>query len=192
MSTPSSCLVASPTGTSRPAYTLAEMLVSVAAMGVLMVGISSAILLATQAIDDGENPSARIREASATADQFIQDASCALSFSEKTSTAVTFTVPDRDDDEQPETIRYVWSSAGGGSITRTYNGGSAIPIAEDVSVVLLQWEIEEVTVPGPAGPEVRYYATAVNFMIRVGTGTDLSTGVNAGVALLNRPEVPAP
>ena len=112
-------------------FTLIEMLVSIAIMTVLVTGIASAIMLATRAAEGAGQPAA-LAEASRVVDQITAELAVALSFSERTNIAVTFTVPDRDSDEAPETIRYAWSGVAGHPLTRTYNGGATQPIAQNV------------------------------------------------------------
>jgi len=107
------------------------MLVSVAVMTTLVVGISSAIVLATRTAEGAGQPTA-LADAARVIDQITADLAVALTFNERTDTEVTFTVPDRDADETPETIRYAWSGVGGDPLTRTYNGGEPYAIAQDV------------------------------------------------------------
>ena len=116
----------------RPGYTLVEMLICTASMGVLMVGVSSAILLATQALDDGRNPSARIHWTGLTAAEILRDLAEATSVPERSATAITCTVPDRDGDDVDEIIRYAWSGTPGDAVMRQYNGGTAESVLEDV------------------------------------------------------------
>lgn len=62
----------------------------------------------------------------------LADIQLAQSFSENTTTAVTFTVPDRNGDNNPETIRYAWSGNAGDPLTRQYNSGAVVTVAENV------------------------------------------------------------
>ena len=39
----------------------------------------------------------------------LADLQLATGFTERTTKAATFTVPDRDGDSKPETLRYAWS-----------------------------------------------------------------------------------
>ena len=118
-------------GRRRAGFTLIEMLVSIAIMTVLVVGIASAIMLATHAAEGAGQPAA-LADAARVIDQITAELAVALSFSERTSTVVTFTVPDRDSDDAPETIRYAWSGVDGDPLTRQYNGGATQPIVQNV------------------------------------------------------------
>lgn len=114
--------------------------------------------------DAGSSPAAQTALARATAERIVDDLRLALAFSEFTATAATFTVPDRDADAAPETIRYAWSGAGGSTIaigqasyaiapyvvTRQYNGGPPVALAQDVRAVDLKNLSRTV---GPIKPE---------------------------------------
>jgi len=112
-------------------FTLIEMLVSIAIMSVLVTGIASAIVLATRAAEGAGQPAA-LADAARVIDQITAELAVALTFSERTGIAVTFTVPDRDADEASETIRYAWSGVDGDPLTRQYNGGATQPIVQNV------------------------------------------------------------
>lgn len=127
-------------------FTLIELLVSIAIMAVLVAGIASAIMLATRAAEGAGQPAVQA-EAARLIDQMTTDLALTLSFSERTATAVTFTVPDRDDDEAPETIRYAWSGVPGDPLTRTYEGGEAMTIAENVHQFNLTYLLKTLTPP---------------------------------------------
>ncbi len=125
----------------RAGFTLAEVIVSAASMAVLMVGIASAVLLASQAIDDGGNPATNVHAATTAADQIVRDVSSALSISEQSATVLAFAVPDRDGDEEDELIRYAWSETPGDSLTRQYNDGNSVAILDDVQEFQLGYDL---------------------------------------------------
>ena len=116
---------------SRDGYTLVELIVSVALSSLLMVGLGSALLVGTRALDDGNTVRNRSEGAEVLSD-VLRDLRLAKSFTEKTQTAVTFTVPDRDGDTFPETIRYSWAGGAGDPLLYKYNAELATPIAADV------------------------------------------------------------
>ena len=101
----------------RPAFTLAELLVSTASAGLLLAGMMSSIYVASRA-SDVDATVARTIDGSQLAEQIAEELTNATSFREKTATSVTFNVADRDADGDPEIIRYAKSS---GSLIRTYN-----------------------------------------------------------------------
>jgi prepilin-type N-terminal cleavage/methylation domain-containing protein len=128
------------------AFTLIEMLVSIAVMAVLVTGIASAIVLATRTAEGAAQPG-DLADAAGVVDQITAELAVALSFSERTATAVTFTVPDRDGDEAPETIRYAWSGVAGDPLTRAYKGGEAQAIAQDVQQFNLTYLVKSLAPP---------------------------------------------
>lgn len=135
----------------RGGYTLVEMAVSCAIVAVLMLAVASALHLTLSATADVTAAAALNRENGSVADQVGSDLNLALDFTERTATAVTFSVPDRaapgDADRGPDTIRYAWWPTGSPAdlttdpptdaipayaLTRQYNGGPVRVFARDV------------------------------------------------------------
>ena len=112
-------------------FTLLELMVSVVASSLLMVGLMSALFIASSSLD-GTGDVKRRNEGSEVLAEVLRDLRLAKTFTEKTANAVTFTVPDRDGDTFPETIRYSWTGTAGAPLLYEYNGGPAATIAEDV------------------------------------------------------------
>ena len=81
-------------------------------------------------------------------DEVMTDIHYALDFSERQPNAVTFTVPDRNGDSLPETIRYAWSGISGDPLTYEQNGGPPATIAEDVQQFNLDY-LERTMGPSP-------------------------------------------
>lgn len=98
----------------------------------LVAGLASAIYISSQALDLDSSTSRQSAIASEVLGKLTADLALARSFSERTATAVTFDVPDRDGDLHPETIRYAWSGTPGDPLTYQYNGGTEITLATDV------------------------------------------------------------
>lgn len=103
-------------------FTLVELVLTCAVLSILLLGLSAAMLVAIRAVESAAaGPAARTLQASDILSQLAADLSVAQGFTERTDTAVTFTVPDRDGVNGAETIRYALSN---GTLTRTYNGTS--------------------------------------------------------------------
>jgi len=98
----------------------------------LVAGLASAIYISSQALDLDSSTSRQSAIASEVLGKLTADLALALSFSERTTTAVTFDVPDRDGDLHPESIRYAWSGTPGDPLTYQYNGGTELTLATDV------------------------------------------------------------
>ena len=159
--------------TARGGYTLVELMVSLVGASALMVGLSSTIFIALQATDTSSTPTSATIEGNAALTDLLSDIEFATSFSEKTASATTFTVPDRDGNASPETIRYAWSGTPGGPLTRQYNGGTVATLVEDVHDFGFEYS-------QPAGA-VEY----VTVWIRVTDNTQ--TSIETSIPVLNRP-----
>lgn len=125
----------------RGGYTLVELLAGAASMAVLMTGIASAVLLATQALEDDESPSSSIRRTTLAMDEFVRDIACALSV-QQSGASLTFTVPDRTGDGQNDTLTYAWSGVTGDPMTRQINEGTAAAILDNVHGMVLSYHME--------------------------------------------------
>ncbi|MDY7107001.1 MAG: type II secretion system protein [Planctomycetota bacterium] len=162
----------------RTAFTLIEMIASLVIMSILLVAMGGALVISSQAVPDEDNRTTRIIEASEVVDQIASELTYAITVSEMTETAVTFTVADRDSDSVPETIRYAWSGTAGDPLTREYNGGAAVNVLEDVHAFSLTYglhtEVEAAEIQISEGAETELVshdvvAASADFAI---TGTD--------------------
>jgi hypothetical protein len=132
--------------------TLAELLVSGMAASILMTGMASAILLASKALPENSTELNGTVEATDVAAQWSSELQCALTVTENSKQAITFTVPDRDNDGNPETIRYAWGGNAGDPLSRTYNGGSAVKVLYDVQSLAFSYAYREETEEVEADP----------------------------------------
>ncbi len=171
----------------RRAFTLLELLFAMVAMTALMGGLASALMLASRAIPDDASPAAVAIDAYYAADQIAGELFCARSFSERTATAITFTVADRDNDAIAETIRYAWSGTPGDPLTRQYNTATAVAVVDDVRLFEIRYDVKTVT---RTPPPDSYYLTGARIALRI--GADASTRVDTAVQVLNTPEVAGP
>lgn len=140
------CKLMNPRRTQAPAYTLIELVLSTAALTVLMGAVGSAIVITTHALPDGRSDAENLTESYFAAAQIADDLRTAISFTEKTATAITFSVPDRDNDSNPETIRYAWAGSPGNPLTRQYNGGTVATLAANVRDFNLAYDLTAVSV----------------------------------------------
>jgi prepilin-type N-terminal cleavage/methylation domain-containing protein len=118
----------------RPsAFTLVELVLSVAIMAILMTGMGSAILIATHALPEEGGRLETAAEAIDVVDRIAADLSLATRFMCADPDVVRFSVPDRGHGAAgPESIRYAWSGAPGDPLTHRYNGCPDITLCEDV------------------------------------------------------------
>lgn len=119
-------------------YTLLELVVASASAAVLVGGLTSALFIASQTLDVSSGSLVQTRKANEALATITNDLQSALSLTELTDTAVTMTVPDRDGDNIPETIRYYWSGMGNSPLRQTYNG-TTTDLATNVQSFSLTW-----------------------------------------------------
>jgi len=138
------------------AFTLIEMLLSLAVLAIIAGAMGSTILLASKALNPDAGGGAATVAGRRAADRVLAEVGAAVAFSERSDNAVTFTVPDRDGDGAAETIRYAWSGVAGDPLTREYNGGGPEVVAENVQQFDLGYLVRTVEPPPPKeveGPE---------------------------------------
>ncbi len=142
-------------------FTLIELVLGLALSAIVLLGITSAIVLAARAVPD-DKTDASIRQTLDTAaalDRITDDARFALHFSELTATAITFAVPNRDDDGDPERIRYHWSGTAGDPLYRNDNGGPDVVMIDSVQSLTFSSNSETVTFSHP-GADIKSSETA--------------------------------
>lgn len=145
----------------RSAFTLVELVLAMAGTSLLLLGISSAIVVASRSAFDPEQPQTALARSRSVAQLIADDLAQATSIVEGSATAVEFTVADRDDDGVEETLRYEWSGTVGDGIFRSINGDSAL-LAGDIASLAFTYTTttENATVVGSAaeGAEQLLYA----------------------------------
>lgn len=135
----------------RAGASLIELIASTAIIGILAVALGSTMILSAraneQAVQLAETPNNQ-----GIVKQIASDLQLATAFTQRTDTAVTFTVPDRDGDNIPETISYAWSGTAGDPLVYRYNNSSVVTIADDVHGFALSYLLR--TTQGiPQGPQ---------------------------------------
>ncbi|MDA0835336.1 MAG: prepilin-type N-terminal cleavage/methylation domain-containing protein [Planctomycetota bacterium] len=158
----------------RSGFTFLELLISVLATGILLVGLNSAMFVALKASDTSLTPARVTNEGLSRLNEMCAELQFALTVTELTATSITYTVPDRDDpDTNPETIRYAWSGTPGAPLTRQYNGGTATTVTSNVYSLVFDSLY--------SGSNVRYIS------VRLQIGADARSVVETGISLVNRP-----
>jgi type II secretory pathway pseudopilin PulG len=144
----------------RRAFTLVEMTVSLGLVSLVMAACGSMVFVAAKALaNDKSNVGSDAVAARAAADQIVDDLKVATAVTEQTATAVTMTVPDRDGDGQPETIRYAWSGTPGDPLLRTYNARPAGAVATNVRALNFTYLTKQVGKPPPVESAEQTLAT---------------------------------
>ncbi len=103
-----------------------------AVMSLLTLGMVSAIRIATHALPNAERPAHKVNRSGGVLANLADELSTAIHITERSPSAITFTVADRNNDGSPENIRFAWSGTKGAALTRQYNHGSAATVLDDV------------------------------------------------------------
>lgn len=129
------------------------------AMAILMGAMTSAILIASQAIP-GKDPARAQSQAAAYALASMQrDLAWATSITALSATDVTVVIPDRGHGAAgPETVRYYWSGVAGDPLYRRYNGNTASVLVTNLASFALTWTPKIGTLAGV--PKVALLASA--------------------------------
>jgi prepilin-type N-terminal cleavage/methylation domain-containing protein len=117
---------------SRPGYTLIELVLAMAIAGILLTGMSASIVIASRTVSEGHDVVGLALRTSDSLGEVNSDLSTAQDFLDRTSSSVTFTVPDRNGDGASETMKYWWTGESDGRLMRQVNGGPEVTLAENV------------------------------------------------------------
>jgi hypothetical protein len=120
---------------------------------VLMLGIGSAMLIASRAVPDAASPTGAAVSAAQCCEQLTADLQYAISVNSRSATMIEFTVADRSGDSFPEVIRYEWSGTAGAPLTRQYNGGAAVEVLANVRDFALSYDLQTISTLIPQGNE---------------------------------------
>lgn len=145
----------------RPAYrprrrfgfSLIEMVVSLSIVSILLVGMTSAVVLASRALPSNDTPAAATVDSARALHQLRDDLRAATELLNRTATSITLHLPDRDGDGRPEVITYAWAGTPGDPLTRVEDGNATIVILGNVNNLALDYvyEKQDTAFPGPPG-----------------------------------------
>lgn len=174
----------------RRAFTLVEMTIAMSVSALLLGGVSMAMFVASRAIPDSNSPAGATGDAYRAIDDMVAELYTAMAFTERTPTAVTFTVADRDGDNSPETIRYAWSASPGDALTRQYNAAAPVSVTDNVYDLRLLYDLSIRTEEVPAVPAAGSELQLVGFD---GTATLTTLDISSGqwIGQCFRPNLPA-
>ena len=140
-------MIAASRNSVRSGYSLIELVVALTIAGTLLLAMGSIITVAARAIPDGRGRSSAAMSAAKATSMISSDVFYATSVTQTSPTAITFTVPDRNGDGQPETIRYAWSGTPGDPLTRQYNNNNAVAILAAIQSFALTFDKRQVLAP---------------------------------------------
>ncbi len=156
----------------RRAFTLVELVTSMAAASALLAGIASTLFVALRASNPASTPAASMLQALSCMADAAAELQYAQAVTESTARSITATVPDRADvDTAPEIVRYAWSGVAGDPLTRTYNGGTAARVIPSVQSFAIEY------FPSAIAPK---YVT-----VRIQPTTGTRSVVETSISLLN-------
>ncbi len=174
----------------RRAFTLVELVLSMAVMSILLGGLASAMIIATRAIPNRESAPGTAMESAYATEQLAGELAVAKTFSVRSPTVVEFKVDDRNNDGVDEVIRYEWSGTSGASLTRKYNSDAAVPVIGDVNEFALDYTLTPVTaqvVPGPTESQ----ETLLMSFTGPGNMTEWSVSSTSWIGQYFKPTLPA-
>ena len=134
--------------TRRCGFTLVELVASTTIGAILLGGMGSAILIASHALPGRNTTTDAILRAADVVEQISNELHGTETVTQRSATMVEIKVPDRNADAAPETIRYAWSGIVGDPLTRQYNAGTVVNVAEDVQEFQLDYDLKTISQGG--------------------------------------------
>ncbi|MCX5691810.1 MAG: prepilin-type N-terminal cleavage/methylation domain-containing protein [Planctomycetota bacterium] len=125
----------------RRGFTLVEVVTAMGISSVVLVGMGTAVLVASRAVPAAQSRHASVVSLAEAGRMMTEDLSCATSFLVIDGRAVEFLVPDRDRDGKPEQIRYEWSPGNSPGLTRQTNGGGSTTISDPLNAAAFTYQL---------------------------------------------------
>ncbi len=135
---------------SRHGFSLVELLISTLIASIIVAGMQGTIFLTLRSVPDPNGIASTTLRASHIIDQLITELQTAIYVTERSPTTIGFVVPDRDNDGIGERVRYAWNGIPGGPLTRQYNSGTIIRLAEEVDFLSLTPSFKSVSETFPS------------------------------------------
>lgn len=120
------------TPTSRPGFTLIELIASMGVVSLVFGAIGALMVLGIRAVPTEGSASSDAAALIDAIDRIEADFASATEITLAAADRVTFTIRDRDTDGNDEKIEIRWASANS-PITRAINDGTAVPITPDIN-----------------------------------------------------------
>lgn len=117
-------------------FTLIELVVSMSVLSLVLGGLSGVLILVSRAVESAEDTTVAIDRGIAM-DMLAEDLALALAEPSLDAQTLTITVPDRNEDDVPETIVYAISA---GELERSIGGSDPHTVAAGVSSITLRNE----------------------------------------------------
>jgi prepilin-type N-terminal cleavage/methylation domain-containing protein len=143
---------ASPNSSQHPrAFTLLEVVISVAILSIIGVSLMSVMTLTARAVPAQEDPDVALAASQQMVTDLANDIASATAITLSGSKTIRLRVADRTGDSIDEEIVYSWSGNDGDSLRWRYNGSAWMNLAESIKQFDIQLDNREATrqVPGP-------------------------------------------
>lgn len=155
----------------RQGYSTLELVLSLTSASILTVSLGATLVVASRGLELSASADGQRIDAARVARDVAQDLQQATRYTERTATAATVVVPDRDNDGRPETVRYAWSGTTGAPLTYSLNGAASVNLAS--SIQSLQFDYNTQAMTAPAQP-VESLTSGVKLLYITG-GTQVQT-----------------
>lgn len=126
-------------------YSLVELAITLPTVAILTLGMSAAVLVSVRSIPQPGSLITANTEATRVLERLERDLRCATEILTQNDREIRFRVPDRDNDGQPETIRYWWSGVSGTSVFRQVNAHAAEVLLGQAANFELEYQTADVS-----------------------------------------------
>jgi hypothetical protein len=144
-------------GSNRAGYTLLEMMTTLPAVGLIVSGIATSVIIMFQAKRTDDNQFRNTYNAAVIAQHITTDLETATSIISSSASHCDFYVPDRNGDGYPERMRYQWTGAAGSpanTLQQIYQNNSAQNLLSNVTTFNLTYQSAgwDATTTDPTNP----------------------------------------
>ncbi|MFI4898094.1 MAG: type II secretion system protein J [Phycisphaerales bacterium JB059] len=133
------------TMTSRPAFTLMELTVSLAVSALLMAALGSAVAIAAAALPSEDAVQTRVLGTSRSLERLSADLESAVYVLDLASDAPIYAIPDRNADGEPDTQALSWSGKRGDPVRVVENGATPETVLDNAAGFDATWRPVSVT-----------------------------------------------
>jgi hypothetical protein len=167
------------------------MVLSLGGLAILLLAIQSTALLVDRASPkEGSATSAALASAR-TLDQLASELTFATAVARAGLYDLEFTIPDRNGDGLPETIRYTWSGKVGDSLVRTANGVNPANVATPVNEFRFNYDTRTVQVDPTSSEGAETLLVSYDPLLGQLTGSNYTIDANHWIGQYFRPSLPA-
>jgi hypothetical protein len=170
------------------AYTFVELVATMAASTVLVGGLASTAMISSRAISTDVSAGSDSNRSTLALARLASDVRQAMRFTERTASAITVIVPDRDGDLNHEKIRYSWSGTIGDPLLYKYNNEPAVTAVADVRQFDLTAVTRSITadavLPPPAPVVYETFTEGKASSDTISVSIASPTGTNTGKLLI--------